>query len=25
MLNEVHDGFGLPMPISLDYLTERYA
>lgn len=25
MLNEVEDGFGLPMPISLDYLTERYS
>ncbi len=24
VLNEVHDGFGLPMPISLDYLKERY-
>lgn len=24
VLNEVNDGFGLPMPISLDYLKERY-
>lgn len=25
MLNEVEDGFGLPMPVSLDYLTKKYA
>lgn len=24
VLNEVNDGFGLPMPVSLDYLTKRY-
>ena len=24
VLNEVEDGFGLPMPVSLDYLTKRY-
>ena len=24
VLNEVDDGFGLPMPISLEYLTDRY-
>lgn len=25
VLNEVEDGFGLPMPVSLDYLTKKYA
>lgn len=25
MLHEVADGFGLPMPVSLKYLTEKYA
>jgi hypothetical protein len=25
MLNEVDDGFGLPCPVSLDYLTKKYA
>jgi hypothetical protein len=24
MLHEVKDGFGLPMPVSLEYLAERY-
>lgn len=24
MLHEVEDGFGLPMPVSLKFLRERY-
>ncbi|MNZ71595.1 hypothetical protein D3C78_899600 [compost metagenome] len=24
MLNEVKDGFGLPVPVSLDFLREKY-
>ena len=24
MLHEVEDGFGLPMPVSLNYLKQKY-
>lgn len=25
MLHEVEDGFGLPMPVSLSYLKQKYS